>query len=242
MIAFHSYAQFGEDQTLFRIFNEKCSGVCVEVGAFDGRTGSNTLAFEEIGWGTVLIEPIPALADKIRQDRPRALLFECVVGPKSGEVILSIPTGSETLSSVSSSPSQIHRSINSSNIIEKIAVSQRTLDSVLEEAGLNFIDFITIDVEGYEISVLEGFDLERWRPRIVILEDNSSGTSIDVALFMEARGYSRFHSSGCNDWFCRKEDPLRTRYAVFRTEFIKTLKAAKRVALNFFRRSFDLKI
>ena len=239
MTAFNAYAQYGEDRTLFRIFGAGHRGTCVEVGAYDGRTGSNTLAFEELGWDTVLVEPIPALAAQIRQDRPRAQLFECVVGPGPGEVTLTIPEGAETLASVSSNPSQVQRSARSSAQIAQIRVSQRTLDSVLQEAGLNSIDFVTIDVEGYELSALEGFDLSKWRPRIVILEDNSSGTSLDVPIYMEARGYFRFHSSGCNDWYCQQHDPLRTRFGVIRTEVIKALKAYKKVSLSLMRRSLN---
>ena len=80
--------------------------------------------------------------------------------------------------------------------------------------------------------------MQRWRPRIVILEDNSSGTNLDVALFMQARDYVRFHSSGCNDWYCRSGDPLVTRNAIVRTELIKSLKAFKKITLTTARRMF----
>jgi FkbM family methyltransferase len=237
--AFNAYAQYGEDRTLFRIFGAGHCGTCVEVGAHDGRMGSNTLAFEQLGWETVLVEPIPSLAARIRLERPRAKLFECAVGPEHGEVVLTVPEGAETLASVSSNPSQVQRASHSSGQLDRIVVAQRTLDSVLEEAGLGTIDFVTIDVEGYELPVLEGFDLSRWKPRIVILEDNSSGTSLDVPLYMEAQGYVRFHSSGCNDWYCRPDDPLRTRIGVIRTEFIKALKAYKKVSVSLVRRSLN---
>ena len=43
------YSQFGEDVLLHRIFR-KSAGVCVEVGAHDGITFSNSLFFEQLGW------------------------------------------------------------------------------------------------------------------------------------------------------------------------------------------------
>jgi hypothetical protein len=55
--------------------------------------------------------------------------------------------------------------------------------------------FITIDVEGYELAALAGLDLERW---------NSSGTSEEIPLHMDRRGYVRFMSTDCNDWYCAK--------------------------------------
>ena len=51
------YAQFGEDKILNRIFNKK-TGNCVEVGGFDGVTGSNTYFFEKLGWRCLIVEPM----------------------------------------------------------------------------------------------------------------------------------------------------------------------------------------
>ena len=51
-----SYAQFGEDRKLVALLGS-APAVCVEVGANDGVSGSNSLLFEEMGWTCVLIEP-----------------------------------------------------------------------------------------------------------------------------------------------------------------------------------------
>ena len=54
----------------------------------------------------------------------------------------------------------------------------RTLDSILEEAGAHpGFDFLSIDVEGHEIEVLRGFDIARWRPRLILLEDHVADLS-----------------------------------------------------------------
>ena len=67
------YAQFGEDKILNQIFN-KNEGVCVEVGGFDGITGSNTLFFERLGWRCLIVEPMPEFCKKIRDIRLVILL------------------------------------------------------------------------------------------------------------------------------------------------------------------------
>ena len=46
MIDTKYYAQFGEDKILYDIFKDKINGVCVEVGGYDGITGSNSYFFE----------------------------------------------------------------------------------------------------------------------------------------------------------------------------------------------------
>jgi FkbM family methyltransferase len=220
------FSQFGEDKILEKIFPEK--GCAVEVGAYDGRTGSNTLYFERRDWNCVLVEPNPELARTIRSFRV-GRLFDCAVGARPGVVMLQIPIGAETLASVTAEPAHIERMARSSSQLETIEVRLRTLDDVLEEADVTKVDFITIDVEGYELDALRGFDLARWNPRIVILEDNSFGTDVAVPLYMEARGYIRFRSSGCNDWYCRATDDLLTRPSVLITESIKSLQAVKRI-------------
>ena len=56
--------------------------------------------------------------------------------------------------------------------ITKIEVPVAPLDQLLVEAGMDdsAIHFCSIDVEGWEQQVLEGFDVDRWRPWILVIE------------------------------------------------------------------------
>ena len=87
-----------------------------------------------------------------------------------------------------------------------IEVPQFTLDHILTESGVTVLDFATIDVEGFEASVLAGFDLGLWRPRVVLLEDNSRGLDPVVPESMAQRGYRRFRTTSVNDWYARADD------------------------------------
>jgi hypothetical protein len=49
-------------------------------------------------------------------------------------------------------------------------VTARTLESVITESGFNQIDFLSLDVEGYEIEVLRGMNIERYRPNYMMIE------------------------------------------------------------------------
>lgn len=66
------------------------------------------------------------------------------------------------------------------------------------------LDFITIDVEGHELEVLQGFDLKKYRPRIVIIEETSYRSN--VAQYMEEKGYIKFKRTGVNQWYARAGD------------------------------------
>jgi hypothetical protein len=51
-------------------------------------------------------------------------------------------------------------------------IKSETLNSIIENSPFkdNKIDFLTIDVEGYEMNVLKGFDINKYRPDIIVLE------------------------------------------------------------------------
>ncbi|HZK81957.1 MAG TPA: hypothetical protein VFC46_12840, partial [Humisphaera sp.] len=79
-----SYSQFSEDTLLGKLF-PAAAGCCLEVGAFDGVVGSTSLAFEERGWRTILVEPLPELAALARARR-RGPVFAVAAGPRNGLV------------------------------------------------------------------------------------------------------------------------------------------------------------
>jgi hypothetical protein len=61
-------------------------------------------------------------------------------------------------------------------------------------------------VEGHELAVLEGFDLERWRPSVLLVEDLSGGRDGGARLYLEPRGYAYVASLAQNDLFVRRDE------------------------------------
>ena len=206
-ISFHS--QFGEDVVLATLYSHKPRGVCIEVGANDGVHGSNTLHFEKRGWQCVLVEPNPMLCAEIRANR-RAILFECAASNQAGSATLHIAQGAwraDGMSTISAKGEDHERIARQGFSTQPVEVRTCTLDSLLEQIELaGPIDFVSIDVEGHELSVLEGFTLERWKPAILILEDNSDSSDATIRDYLSARGYRRFRRTGVNDWFAHESN------------------------------------
>jgi FkbM family methyltransferase len=200
-----SHAQFAEDRILAEIFGERTEGYCVEVGANDGRTGSASYLFEKWGWQCLLVEPIPALVEEIRKHRA-CRVVNCAASAHEGEAAFYVAESVEAISGLDLSPERAEWIEQAGGTIKEITVRTATLDSLLEEAGFGELDFVTIDVEGHELSVLEGFDLERHRPRIVILEDNTVDGEASVAQHMAEHGYVHFKRTGVNEWYARESD------------------------------------
>jgi hypothetical protein len=80
-----------------------------------------------------------------------------------------------------------------------IDVPTRTLDQILIDAGAQNIDFISIDVEGHELEVLDGFDLKRWRPRLILIEDLL--LHLRLHRYLMRRGYRWLRRTGINNWY-----------------------------------------
>ena len=199
------YSQFGEDRLLDSIFGYKSAGVCVEVGAHNGVDYSNTYHFEQMGWDCVLVEPDPALCAQVRQRR-KAKLYQCAAAKAGGQLTLYVADGVDVLSTVATNPDVHERIRREGGVIRPIEVAARTLDDILVDAGVQQIDFISIDVEGFELSVLDGFSLERWGPRVLVIEDNSALADPAIAQWLDKRGYKPFNFTGVNLWFARSTD------------------------------------
>lgn len=201
------FSQFREDRILEKIFPGKDTGTCVEVGAHDGITGSNTYYFERKGWNCVLVEPVPDACERIRQFRT-GLVFNCAASSGSGEATFHVADSVESWSALDLTESQKEFIRSGKAAIREIRVIKRTLDDMLTEAGISAIDFVSIDVEGHELDVLKGFSLDRFRPKIIIVEDNSHIAEGNVRGFLEGKGYKNFFRTGVNDWYARENDPI----------------------------------
>lgn len=238
-------AQNGEDRWLDNFFTHKRSGFFVDVGAYDGVHLSNSYHFEQIGWTGLLVEPDPARAEHCLIARPRSHTFHCaaVDSPDVREVTFHQVDAAGVFSTTNLTTEHANRLSNMGHVFKPMTVPARTVDSMLEEIGAHCIDFVSIDVEGAELSVLKGFDLRRWSPSIVVIESNTKSRSPEIRDYFVRNGYGYWHSIDVNDFYRRLDrKPAwvclvdRTRYARHRFQ-----RRLLRIATNL-RRSWSKRI
>jgi hypothetical protein len=214
-------AQFGEDRVLWQVFRGRSHGYFVEVGAFDGVSLSNTFFLEQMGWHGLLVEPILPLCEQAALHRPRSRVVQAAVaGPdRRGTAKFTITKNVPVLSFLRTDQEHMARCLREGAEFVEVDVPVVTLDDLLllerNQAGSNGpwtagvgwrIDLVSIDVEGGELDVLEGFRLERFKPRILVMEnDRPSGAAIEP--YLAARGYRKFHRRKINDFYVRNDDP-----------------------------------
>ena len=205
-----SYSQYNEDLLLKSIFNNK-SGICVEVGANDGITLSNTLFFEKLGWKCILVEPDPDLYKLIQLNRKHSTAFNIAASDrKIKNIDFYIPEYNNLYSSLEKRSTMSDIISQNKVPVKKIKVNCDKLDTILRAAGINSIDFIVIDVEGHELSVLKGLSLSLWRPLILIIEDSTdislARNKSKIYRHMKRNNYLNFYRSGGNDWYIERKN------------------------------------
>lgn len=157
-----------------RVFGETATGTFVEVGAFDGESYSNTSFLADLGWRGVYIEPVPAFAAACahrHRGNPAVRVVTCAIGAEDGEASLSV---GGALSTLSAEQMTLYRAMGWDAGLFRgltLTVPLRRLDGVLREQGVApGFDALIVDVEGGETAVFNGFDLDVWRPRLLIVE------------------------------------------------------------------------
>ena len=174
------YSQCGQDKWLAEeIFPNKKSGVFIDIGAHDGVSFSNTFFLEKkLNWTGLAIEPIPELYKQLKKNRKCRTLHGCV-SDKSGEVeFLSIDGQAQMLSGITSKYNKAHwKRIDrecalSPGSTRKLLLPCFTLNEILQKESLYHIDYLSIDVEGSEYSILNNFNFKRFHISVIGIENN----------------------------------------------------------------------
>ena len=199
------YSQNGEDFLLWSLFKRKTTpGVFVEVGALDGIRFSNTYSFECEGWMGVCIEPHPDYFPLLRANRLGSYCIQAAASNHTGKVeFFAEPRGEfSTLIEANTQNEMLSKKMEG---YKKIIVSTVTLDSILENASINPpIDFVSIDVEGAELNVLNGFNLALYRPSVLVIEANDEVYNNKLDAYMQQHRYFKAGRLGrSNNFYCR---------------------------------------
>jgi FkbM family methyltransferase len=164
----------GLDGLLQAAFANKTDGVFIEVGAFDGQSYSNTCFLADLGWRGVYIEPVPAHVDMCRKRHarnPGVTVVSAAVAPETGEVSVRIAGALSThVADVEKAYREIgwaRGAITSNTSLVKTL----PLDKILKDQNIQpGFDLLVVDVEGFESEVFSSFELDRWKPKMMIVE------------------------------------------------------------------------
>jgi FkbM family methyltransferase len=177
-----SWAQEGEDLILKRYFEHKQIGFYVDVGAHDPFRFSNTYKFYREGWTGLNIDANPDKQERFKVFRPKdKFIIAGVSNEKSLMEFYRFDEGALNTFDIRRKQLLIEDGWKLKDVIN---VHVRTLNEILVEAEVSKIDFITVDVEGFDLKVLQGIDLYQFKPEIIAVEglDNTEKNAINEYL------------------------------------------------------------
>lgn len=208
------YSQFGQD--LFVLKNLPQDGqqkTFVDVGGNHPVRGNNTYLLELSGWRGIAIEP----QEKLRtlwQNLRKTPCLNYVIGPENKTVEFVEAEGDrDGLSGVVG-----FNKCDNTNC-QKIKVEQRKLSDLLSEKQISQVDYLSIDVEGYEMQVLESIDFSKVNIKLIGLENDLGfkwlpllGHRLGQELgnnkirnFLKEKGYTYIARIVCDDFFIKND-------------------------------------
>ena len=166
-----THYSIGVEEWMVRdFFGDRSGGVFVDVGAAEPINGSNTYYLEHhLGWSGLAIDARAELADAYRLARPRSRFAAFFVADRTDARVSFQVLTERPLSS--SGDVVFAKQWAGGGPIETREVQAVTLNNLLPQAGIREgFDFISMDIELAEPKALAGFDLTRYRPRLVCIE------------------------------------------------------------------------
>jgi FkbM family methyltransferase len=207
-------AQDNIDQIALKIIGT--NGIFVEAGCGHYKEQSNTFALEEAGWSGIAIDFQPQYIDDYHKLRPNTKCECCAIVGKDHEGDVIDAFGMGFTANCSHPPvGEVH----GVKVIDKRTgkVVAKTLQTIFDEHSVTDIDFLSIDLEGYEHEAISGIDFDKTNIKLICAEMHDVPNYKDYD-YMESLGYKNFYNSSpdgdqykdveWHKWFARKDVEL----------------------------------
>ena len=198
-------------------FDFKQDGYFIDIGAFDGVHLSNSNCFEQLGWKGICVEPQSFYYQFCKDNRPQSTCIHAACNDNKDIKELSISIDSTGLFS------GVELNTDKKNIIDHYSTINMEITKSMEETvpavtlntliekhvpGKVEIDFLSIDVEGFEKNVLKGLDLSRFKPRILLIETITDDEKSVISDYLIQYGYIFARKVGSNSFYVHRHKDI----------------------------------
>jgi FkbM family methyltransferase len=200
-----SRSQLGQDLWVLEQLGWKRGGFFVEFGATDGVLLSNSWLLEKhFSWNGICAEPNPRLFERLKQNRTCKLSPACVYrssGEKMRFVLADAYGGLEDLGQDDEHADKRRAYAAAGEVLDITTTS--LMDLLDQQAAPAVIDYLSIDTEGSELSILEGVDWGRYQFRCITVEHNFTEQRQSIKKLLEDQGYER-REERWDDWYWKQ--------------------------------------
>src|SRR5262249_52285926 len=194
-----------------QFFPTQNTGVFVDVGAASPNYLSISALYRSLGWTVIAVEPNPVFCEMHRNLGYEVVQCACGDHDEDGVDFCVVDShdaqyenGQVSYESFSSlAIKDAYKSLNADLDFKKIKVNLRRLDTILARCAspIDQIDILSVDVEGWELEVIAGLDLEKYKPRVMVIENLFDDDK--YRLHLGSKGYLLWKSLPPNDVYVR---------------------------------------
>ena len=168
-------SQAGQDKMIKKnFFDGKKNGFFIEIGAYDGISGSNCYHFERfLNWDGIAIEPSNIQFEKLKKNRKCKVLNNAISDEVKEVEFIEVTEGLTQMSGINDSSFERNFKIISNNQASKtdsIKLKTITFDEIVPKN--KDIDYLSIDIEGGEMNLLKSIDFQANSIKVISVENN----------------------------------------------------------------------
>ena len=162
------YSFSGVDIVLKKIFYQQEKGFYIDVGCQNPIKNNNTYLLYKKGWEGINIDLDKDNINLFNSARPKDSNFNKAISSDIKNVELYFYHKKSPINTIDKKTSAFQKAKVTS--IKKINTD--TLDNIVLNSKYknHTFDLLSIDVEGHELDVLKGFDLDKYSPKVIVVE------------------------------------------------------------------------
>ncbi|HTL10413.1 MAG TPA: FkbM family methyltransferase [Chitinophagaceae bacterium] len=208
-----SYAQAGEDLIIQYLFDslKMAKPSYLEIGTNQPLVCNNTYNLYLKGCYGVCIEPDKNMVSKIKKARPKDTVLNIGIGldDKPAANFYLFPPEVNGWSTFSEEEAMLRKN-STGTAFQVLQVPMQPINEVMAKYFSPHPNFISLDVEGLDLAILQSIDFDKYKPEVICVEtvtfgylDNSEEKITGISEFMHSKGYKTYADTHINTIYCR---------------------------------------